>query len=132
MIIDTSAIIAILFNEPDAAVYANAIADAQSARISAANYVEAAVVIESQSHADGARQFDTFMRRAGILIEPVTEEQALLARQAYADFGKGRHPAGLNFGDCFSYSLAKAMREPLLFKGNDFSQTDIVSVLVAR
>ena len=125
MIIDSSAILALLFNELDASVYATAIADASSCRISAANYVETAVVVESQSPAAGGRQFDTFMRRAGIIIEPVTEEQALLARQAYADFGKGRHPAGLNFGDCFSYALAMAYREPLLFKGNDFSRTDV-------
>lgn len=129
MIVDSSAILAILFNEPDAATYATEIAKASSCRISAANYVEAAVVVESQSPAGGGRQFDTFIRRAGITIEPVTEEQALLARQAYADFGKGRHPAGLNFGDCFSYALSKALREPLLFKGNDFSRTDIQAVL---
>jgi ribonuclease VapC len=128
MIVDSSAIIAILFNEPDAALYAVAIATAQSCRISAVNYVEAAVVVESQSPAGGARQFDTFMRRAGIAIEPVTEEHALLARQAYADFGKGRHPAGLNFGDCFSYALAKASGEPLLFKGEDFSKSDVSGV----
>ena len=128
MIVDSSAIIAILFNEPDAALYAAAIANAQSCRISAANYVEAAVVVDSQSPVAGARQFDAFIRRAGIVIEPVTEEHALLARQAYADFGKGRHPAGLNFGDCFSYALAIASGEPLLFKGNDFSKTDVQRV----
>ncbi len=125
MIVDSSAILAILFNEPDAAAYATEIANASSCRISAANYVEAAVVVESQSPNGGGRQFDTFMRRAGITIASVTEEHALLARQAYADFGKGRHPARLNFGDCFSYALAKACREPLLFKCNDFSQTDV-------
>lgn len=134
MIVDSSAIVAILFSEPDAALYANAIAAAsttpQGCRISATNYVEAAVVVESQSPT-GARQFDTFMRRAGIVVEPVTEEHALLARQAYADFGKGHHPAGLNFGDCFSYALAKASREPLLFKGQDFSRTDIGSAIPA-
>ena len=129
MIIDSSAILAVLFDEPDAAVYASAIANASSCRISAANYVETAVVVEAQSPAAGGRQFDTFMRRAGIAIEPVTEEQALIARQAYFDFGKGRHPAGLNFGDCFSYALAKAFREPLLFKGNDFSRTDVEAAL---
>lgn len=131
MIVDSSAIIAILVNEPDAPVYAAAIADARSCRISAANYVETAVVIETLNPLAGARQFDTFMRRAGITVEPVTEEQALLARQAYADYGKGRHPAGLNFGDCFAYALAKAQREPLLFKGEDFSKTDIVAALSA-
>ncbi len=125
MIVDTSAIIAILFHEPDAAVFAAAIAEAKSCRISAVSYVEAAVVVESQSAPGTGQQFDTFMRRAGIVIEPVTEEQALLARQAYADFGKGRHPAGLNFGDCFAYALARATREPLLFKGNDFNKTDV-------
>jgi ribonuclease VapC len=129
VIIDSSAILAILFGEPDAALYAEAIATAsttaQGVRISAATFVEAAVVVESHSSTAGAQQFDALMRRAGIVVEAVTEEQAQLARQAYADFGKGRHPAGLNFGDCFSYALAKAAREPLLFKGNDFSQTDI-------
>ena len=125
MIIDTSALIAILVAEPEAPVYAAAIADASNCRISAANYVETAVMIEALNPLEGARQFDTFMRRAGITVEPVTEEQALLARQAYADYGKGRHPAGLNFGDCFAYALAKAYREPLLFKGNDFGRTDI-------
>ncbi len=129
MIIDSSAILAVLFNEPDAATYAVAIANSSSCRISAANYVETAVVIETHNPRAGSRQFDTFMRRARITVEPVTEEQALLARQAYADFGKGRHPAGLNFGECFSYALAKALREPLLFKGNDFSKTDVGAFL---
>ena len=132
MIVDSSALIAILFGEPDAAFYANAIATAsatpQGVRMSAVTYVEAAVVVESQASAAGAQQFEAFMRRAGITVEAVTEQHALLARQAYADFGKGRHPAGLNFGDCFSYALAKASREPLLFKGKDFSQTDIEGV----
>lgn len=86
-------------------------------------------MVESQSPAAGGRQFDAFMRRAGITIEPVTEEQALLARQAYADFGQGRHPAGLNFGDCFSYALAKAFQESLLFKGNDFGRTNVEAAL---
>ena len=129
MIVDSSALIAILFDEADAAIYAAAIASAERCRISSANYVETAVVVESQSPAVGGRQFDALLRRAGIVVEPVTEEQALLAREAYADFGKGRHPAGLNFGDCFSYALAKALREPLLFKGDDFSRTDIETAL---
>lgn len=128
MIIDSSALIAILFDEPDAARFANAIAQASTCRISATNYVEAAIVVESQSTA-GGQQFNALIRRAGIVIEPVTEEHAFLARQAYADFGKGRYPAGLSFGDCFSYALAKATRQPLLFKGNDFSKTDIEAAL---
>ena len=127
MIIDSSAILAILFDEPDAALYAAAIATTPACRISAVNYVEAAVVVESKLAVAGGRQFDTFMRRALIAIEPVTEKHAQLARQAYAEFGKGRHPAGLNFGDCFAYALAMATREPLLYKGRDFSKTDVLS-----
>jgi ribonuclease VapC len=128
MIVDSSAILAILFNEGDADRYARAIADADACRISAANFVEVAIVVEAQTKASGSRQFDAFFRRAGIVIEPVTEEHAHLARQAYTDFGKGRHKAGLNFGDCFAYALAKATGEPLLFKGEDFKKTDIASV----
>jgi ribonuclease VapC len=96
--------------------------------MSAATFVEAAIVVEAQTHGDGGRQFDTFLRRSGISIEPVTEEQAHIARQAYYDFGKGRHPASLNYGDCFSYALAKVTGEPLLFKGKDFTKTDIAAV----
>jgi len=129
MIVDSSAILAILFNETDADAFAQAIADADACRISAANYVEVAIVIEAQTREGGSRQFDAFFRRAPIVIEPVTEEQAHLARQAYADFGKGRHRAGLNFGDCFAYALAKATGETLLFKGEDFKRTDITSAI---
>ena len=129
MIVDSSAILAILFAEPDAAVFANAMSEAEACKISAATFVEVAVVVEAQTQDRGSRQLDAFLRRAGFVIEPVTEEQAHLARQAYSDFGKGRHPAGLNFGDCFSYALAKVSGEALLFKGGDFSKTDIVSAL---
>jgi len=129
MIVDTSAIIAILFEEDDAELYARALTQADSCRMSAANFVEAAVVVDAQTKDKGSRQFDAFFRRAGIAIEPVNEEQAHIARQAYADFGKGRHPAGLNFGDCFAYALARATGEPLLFKGKDFKKTDIKSAL---
>jgi ribonuclease VapC len=125
MIIDTSAILAILFNEDDAQVYAEAISRADSCRVSAATFVEAAIVVESQTKNNGSRQLDAFIRRAAITIEPVTEDQAHIARQAFTDFGKGRHPAGLNYGDCFSYALSKATREPLLFKGKDFAKTDL-------
>jgi ribonuclease VapC len=125
MIIDSSAVLAILFNENDAEVYARAIAQADASRISAINYVEAAIVVEAQTREGGTRQFDAFFRRASVIIEPVTEEHAHIARQAYTDFGKGRHRAGLNFGDCFAYALAKARHEPLLFKGDDFKNTDI-------
>jgi ribonuclease VapC len=125
MIIDTSAIVAILFNEDDAHVYAEAISRADSCRVSAATFVEAAIVVESQTKNNGSRQLDAFIRRAGITIEPVTEDQAHIVRQAFTDFGKGRHPAGLNYGDCFSYALSKATREPLLFKGKHFAKTDL-------
>jgi ribonuclease VapC len=125
VIVDTSAVLAILFNESDAETYARAISEADSRRMSAASFVEAAVVVEAQTRESGSRQFDAFFRRAGIVIEPVTEEQAHAARQAYTDFGKGRHAAGLNFGDCFAYALAKVTGEPLLFKGGDFRKTDV-------
>ena len=125
MILDTSALAAILFGEPEAARYTQLIHDTDRCLISAANFVELAIVIEGQVGPDAGRQCDVFLRRAGILIEPVTVEQAHLARQAFLDFGKGRHAAGLNFGDCFAYALAKVSGEPLLFKGQDFSKTDI-------
>src|SRR5271154_3539905 len=127
MIIDTSAIVAILFSEDDAQIYAEAISRADSCRISAATFVETAIVVEAQTKSNGSRQLDAFIRRAGIAIEPVTEEQAHIARQAFIDFGKGRHSAGLNYGDCFSYALSKAAREPLLFKGKDFAKTDLIA-----
>jgi ribonuclease VapC len=130
MILDTSAIIAILFNEDDAEIYAQAITLADSCRLSAATFVETAIVVEAQTKNNGGRQLDAFIRRAGITIEPVTEEQAHIARQAFIDFGKGRHPAGLNYGDCFSYALAKATREPLLFKSKDFAKTDLSTARV--
>src|SRR5262245_31447772 len=125
MIVDTSALAAILFDERDAEAYARALAEAERPRLSAANLVEAAIVVEAQTKSGATGQLDALIRRAGIVIEAVTEEQAQVARQAYTDFGKGRHPAGLNFGDCFAYALAKLTAEPLLFKGEDFSKTDI-------
>ncbi len=129
MILDISALAAVLFGEPEAALFTGLIHAADHCSLSAANFVELSNVIEAQIGPDAGRQCDIFFRRAGILIEPVTIEQAHLARQAFLDFGKGRHPAGLNFGDCFSYSLAKITGEPLLFKGEDFKRTDIHSAL---
>ncbi len=126
MILDTSAIVAILFGESDADVFARAITRADSLKVSAATFVEAAIVVESQTKGKGSGQLDALLRRAAIAIEPVTEEQAHIARQAFADYGKGRHSEGLNYGDCFSYALAKASGESLLFKGSDFAKTDIV------
>jgi ribonuclease VapC len=125
VILDTSAIVAILYREPEAADFTRLIHDADICRMSVANYVELSMVIENQLGPEGMRQAEAFFRRAGIVIEPVTINQGDLARQAFLDFGKGRHKAGLNFGDCFSCALAKATGEPLLFKGNDFEHTDI-------
>ena len=125
MILDTSALIAIFFGEPDGDFYIRMIHDADRCRISAANFVELSMVIEGQLGPEALRQCDMFFRRAGIVIEPVTVEQAHLARQGFLDFGKGRHSAGLKFGDCFAYALTKATDEPLLYKGKDFSKTDI-------
>lgn len=129
MILDTSALAAIFFAEPEAALFTQLIHGADRCRMSAANFVELSIVIEGQIGPDAGRQFDTFFRRAGILIEPFTVDQAHLARQAFLDFGKGRHAAGLNFGDCFAYALAKITGEPLLFKGEDFKKTDIPSAV---
>ena len=129
MILDSSPLVAILAGEPDAELYIQAISRAPRCRISAGNFIELSIVVESQFPAEVLRQCDALFRRAGIVIEPVTVEHAHLARQAFHDFGKGRHPAGLNFGDCFAYALAKHTGEPLLFKGNDFRETDIVSAL---
>jgi ribonuclease VapC len=129
MILDTSALAAILFGEPEAALFTQLIHAADRCLMSAATFLELSIVVEGQIGPDAGRQCDIFFRRAGIIIEPFTVEQAHLARQAFLDFGKGRHVAGLNFGDCFSYALAKITGEPLLFKGNDFKKTDIPSAL---
>ncbi len=125
MILDTSALVAILYREPEAAAFAQAIHDADVCRMSVANYVELAMVVESQLGSEAMQQTQAFFRRAAIALEPVTLDHGELARQAFLDFGKGRHKAGLNFGDCFAYALAKATGEPLLFKGEDFAHTDI-------
>src|SRR5262249_55928785 len=127
MIIDTSALIAILRDEPDARGFAVAIEAAAVRRISAATYVELGAVIDEARDAVASRRVDELISVGGIVIEPVTEDQARRARDAYRDFGKGSgHPAGLNFGDCFSYALATELGEPLLFKGTDFSRTDVI------
>ena len=129
MVIDTSAILAILRDEPERRAFNEAIESADPRLMSAASFVEASVVIETRRGYEGLRDFDLFMARAGIELAPVDADQAHIARQAFREYGKGRHPAGLNFGDCFSYALARAAGLPLLFKGNDFSQTDIAPAL---
>lgn len=126
MIVDTSAILAILLSEKEADDFTERLLEVGPCRISAVSFVEASIIAESRGGDGSVRQLDALMRKVGIAIEPVSEEQALSARQAFSDFGKGRHPAGLNLGDCFSYALAKVVNEPLLFKGNDFRKTDIV------
>ena len=125
MILDTSALIAVLFAEPEADAFIRLIHDADRCLISAGSFLELSIVIERQAGPEAARQCDMFFRRAGIIIEPFTVEQAHIARQAFHDFGKGRHRAGLNFGDCFAYALSKVTGEPLLFKADDFKKTDI-------
>jgi ribonuclease VapC len=131
MIIDTSALIAILRDEPEAAACAEAIETAPHRRISAANFVEAAIVIDGARDPVASRRFDDLVNEAQSVIEVVTEVQARIAREAYRDFGRGSgHPARLNFGDCFAYALARATGEPLLFKGDDFTQTDIAPALM--
>lgn len=125
MIIDSSAIVALLRREREADAMADLIEEASVRRISAVNYVEAAVVIDRWRDALVSRGFDDLLTRTHTIIEAVTPEQALLARQAYRDFGKGRHRAALNLGDCFAYALAKDKGEPLLFKGDDFRKTDV-------
>jgi ribonuclease VapC len=130
MIIDTSALIAILRAEPDARKYAQAIEAASHRRISAVNFVEAAVVMDGSRDPVASRRFDELVAAAELVIEPVTCEQAQIAREAYRDFGNGSgHRARLNFGDCFAYALAKVSDEPLLYKGNDFTETDLQSAL---
>lgn len=130
MIVDTSAVIAILRAEPDAAIYATAIEQATVRRLSAANFVEAAAVIDGSRDPVASRKLDDLLAEAEISIAVVTVAQAHLARSAYRDFGMGSgHPARLNFGDCFAYALAKESGEPLLFKGDDFTHTDIAAAV---
>ena len=127
MIVDTSAVIAVLKEESDAPRFLRVLTmSAEPKRMSAANYLEAAIVVDANRNPLLSRRLDDLMVQTEIMAEPVTFEQAEIARAAYRDFGRGSsHPAQLNFGDCFAYALAKSMREPLLFKGDDFSHTDI-------
>ena len=126
MIVDTSALVAILRAESDAPTFAEALASADAPRMSAISLVEAAVVIDLARDPVASRRVDDVVRAAGIAIEPVTEAQARIARQAYRDFGRGSaHPAKLNVGDCFSYALAKAFDAPLLLNGDVFVHTDV-------
>ena len=129
MVIDSSAFIAILTGEPDAETYVRAIRSAASAHMSAATYLEIGVVVNSKGDAVAVARVDVLLNGLNIVVEPFTLEHGRIAREAHRQFGKGRHPAALNFGDCFSYALAKALGKPLLFKGNDFGQTDVASAI---
>ena len=125
MVIDSSAIIAVLLDEANAADIARAIESNSQRLLSAANLLEASIVIESRKGEAGGRELDLLIYRAAIEIVAVDQEQDQLARIAWQRFGKGRHPAGLNYGDCFAYALARTRQLPLLFQGDDFSRTDI-------
>jgi ribonuclease VapC len=130
VVIDTSALIAILNNEPESRSLQAAMASAAEVRISAATLVEAAIVADNRRDPIPGRGLDDLLRRTGTVVEPVTAEQASTARTAHRDFGRGSgHPARLNFGDCFAYALAKVLDEPLLYKGDDFGHTDVRSAL---
>ena len=127
MVIDTSAILAVLLDEPEAPDFEQRIAADPVRLISAATLVETAIVIESRLGDAGGREFDLWLHRLDAEVVPVDADQAQMARRTWRRFGKGRHPAGLNYGDCFAHALAATSGEPLLFKGDDFSRTDLVA-----
>lgn len=128
MVIDTSAIFAILLGEPEEAAFSRAIITSPVRLMSAANVVESEIVAHARARDHGSRDLDLFLLRLDVEIAPVTPTQALIARRAFRRFGKGIHPASLNYGDCFAYALARETGEPLLYKGSDFSKTDIPAV----
>ncbi len=127
MVIDTSALVAILRDEPERRSFNEKIEADPMRLMSVVSFVETALVIEARLGEAGGRELDLLLHRAGIDVMPVDIDQAEIARQAFRKYGRGRHPAGLNFGDCFAYALVKTTGEPLLFKANDFGQTDIVA-----
>ena len=130
MVVDTSAVIAVLFGEPEAISIIRALADASRILISAVNALEAGIVVEARKGEAGGRELDLLIHRARIEIIAMNADQAGLARAAWRRYGKGNHPAALNIGDCCAYALSKYSGEPLLFKGNDFSWTDIKPVVI--
>ena len=131
MVIDSSAIVAILLVEADRERFTNLILEAETRVISAANVLESGIVLESRRGEAAGHEFDLFLNQAGVDIVPVDAEQIEIARMAWRRYGKGRHPAALNFGDCFAYALAKVLDEPLLSKGTDFARTDIQCVRIS-
>jgi len=132
MVIDTSAVLALLFNEPEADEIELAIGEDPVRLMSAASGLEAAIVVEARLGAAGGREFDLLLHKARIEIVAVTSEQMEAGRAAWRRFGRGRHDANLNFGDCFSYALAAVAGEPLLFKGGDFAKTDVARVALGQ
>lgn len=130
MIIDTSALLSIFLAEPERTSFLEEITQAELRRISAANVLETGIVLEARKGEAAGREFDLFVVRLDFQITPVDAEQIEIARSAWRRFGKGRHTASLNFGDCFAYALAKFYDEPLLAKGEDFSRTDIKIIAV--
>jgi ribonuclease VapC len=130
VIVDSSALIAILTDEPEALGFSEVLDGQEIARVSAGSYLETSIVLDKQKDAVLSAKLDGLIESANMVIEPITAEQAKIARQAYRDYGKGSgHPANLNFGDCFSYALARDKRETILFKGDDFGHTDLRSAL---
>ena len=129
MVVDSSAVLAILFNEPERDSFSDALADAGVRLMSTVNALEAAVVVSSRKGPCGARELDLLLHRAEVDVVPFTHDHLRLAREAYERYGKGRHPAGLNLGDCCAYALSRHAGEPLLFKGSDFPRTDVAPAL---
>ena len=129
MILDSSALLAVIFNEPEEDRFLAAMIDAPVLRMSAGNWLESTIVVDSANKSALTRRLDDLKAALRIEIEPVTEAAADCGRLAHNAFGRGNHPAHLNYGDCFAYALAALFKEPLLFKGNDFSQTDIEPAL---
>lgn len=129
MVVDSSAIVAILFNEPERNAFADALSAAAVRLMSSVNVLEAAVVVSSRKGPHGARELDLLLHRAEIEVTPFTPDHLRLARDVYERYGRGRHPAGLDLGGCCAYALARYTGEPLLFKGNDFRRTDVTPAL---
>ena len=129
MVVDTSAVLALLLDEPEAETFRVAIEDDDTRLVSAATLLETALVIEARKGEAGGRELDLLVHKAAITVVPLDEEQVSEARRAWRRFGRGRHAAALNFGDLFAYALARTSGEPLLFKGDDFSRTDVARVI---
>ena len=127
MVVDTSALLAVLFAEPECDAFLDLLADAEDPVISAATLLEASIVMRARIGKAGIEDLDRLLEAAAVRCVAFDREQATIAREAFERYGKGRHPAGLNFGDCFSYALAKTLTQPLLFKGTDFDRTDLTA-----